>query len=377
MSYFNATLILLGAGSSTRFGLKTKKQWLRINDLPLWAFVADKIASYGFKNIIVTGTPDEIKYMRKFATHKIVAGGNTRQESLKNALEHVDTEWVFSQDIARVCTPLELFDRIFSAKDGFDCVIPAIKAQDTTLLDGENLQRDLLSLVQTPQLSRTVMLKKALNTNSEYTDDSTAIKAIGGKVKIVDGDKKAHKLTTIDDLSKISCLTPSSKDQFVGFGTDTHAFEDAKPMMLGGVEISNAFGFKAHSDGDVLIHAIIDAILGAAGAGDIGEWFPDTDSAYKNADSSILLKTVIEKVYGYGFEIVNIDSTVSLEKPKLKEYKAKMTTKLAEILQISEYKINIKATTGEKLGFIGKGEGAKAEAIATLKFYDWKSACEY
>jgi 2-C-methyl-D-erythritol 4-phosphate cytidylyltransferase/2-C-methyl-D-erythritol 2,4-cyclodiphosphate synthase len=148
-------------------------------------------------------------------------------------------------------------------------------------------------------------------------------------------------------------------------------------MKLGGVLIESSFGFKAHSDGDVLIHAIIDALLGAAGAGDIGGWFPDTDKIYKDADSCELLATVIDKLYEYGFEVVNIDATVSLEKPKLKEYKEQMRYKLAEVLKIMPHRINIKATTGEKLGFIGRGEGAKAEAVAMLKFYDWKSACEF
>ncbi|MEY4503921.1 MAG: bifunctional 2-C-methyl-D-erythritol 4-phosphate cytidylyltransferase / 2-C-methyl-D-erythritol, partial [Pseudomonadota bacterium] len=219
LSHLNASLILLCAGGSTRFGLKAKKQWLRIDDMPLWLFVASRLSQIGFKKIVVVGAPDELSYMRKFATYEFVSGGESRQESLNNALSVIDTEWVFSHDVARVCTPNELFFELFSAKDNFECVVPAIKAQDTTLLDGENLDREKLSLIQTPQLSKTELLKKALAQGIEYTDDSTAIKAVNGKVKLVNGDKKAHKLTTLDDLSRMSCLKAPSKEQFIGFGT--------------------------------------------------------------------------------------------------------------------------------------------------------------
>jgi 2-C-methyl-D-erythritol 4-phosphate cytidylyltransferase/2-C-methyl-D-erythritol 2,4-cyclodiphosphate synthase len=338
--------------------------------------VARRLEHLGFAKIIVVGAPDELDYMCKFATFEFVSGGVTRQESLRNALACVQTELVFSHDVARACIETKIFDTLLDAKDGYDCVIPAIKAQDTTLLNGENLDRDKLALVQTPQLSRTLVLKKAIELGVDFTDDSSAIRSIGGTVNIVAGDKKALKLTHLDDLSKMSCLQKPSSAQFVGFGTDTHAFEDGKDMKLGGVHIPSNFGFKAHSDGDVLIHAIIDALLGAAGAGDIGEWFPDTDMRYKNANSMELLLVVKDKIIGYGFEIVNIDATISLEQPKLKAYKLQIAQTLSKLLDIAPHLINIKATTGEKLGFIGRGEGALVQALANLKFYDWKNACE-
>jgi 2-C-methyl-D-erythritol 4-phosphate cytidylyltransferase/2-C-methyl-D-erythritol 2,4-cyclodiphosphate synthase len=142
-------------------------------------------------------------------------------------------------------------------------------------------------------------------------------------------------------------------------------------MFLGGVNIDSSFGFKAHSDGDILIHSIIDALLGACGAGDIGEFFPDTDKKYKNADSKLLLKYIVEFINNVGFEIVNIDLTILAEVPKINPYKIQIKTTMAKLLNIPKYKINIKATTSEKMGFIGRKEGVAVLSTANLKYYDW------
>jgi 2-C-methyl-D-erythritol 4-phosphate cytidylyltransferase/2-C-methyl-D-erythritol 2,4-cyclodiphosphate synthase len=143
-------------------------------------------------------------------------------------------------------------------------------------------------------------------------------------------------------------------------------------MYLGGVNIDVPYGFKAHSDGDVLIHSLIDALLGAAGAGDIGEFFPDTDLEYKNIDSKLLLKKIVEFIYNVVYEIVNVDLTIIAQKPKINPYKNAIKTTIAELLNIEKQFVNIKATTAEKLGFIGRAEGVAVQSIATLKYYNWK-----
>lgn len=143
-------------------------------------------------------------------------------------------------------------------------------------------------------------------------------------------------------------------------------------MYLGGIQIDVEYGFKAHSDGDVLIHSLIDALLGACGAGDIGEFFPDTDEKYKNVDSKILLKDIIKFIYNVGYEIVNVDLTIIAQQPKINPYKLQIKSKIAELLNIEKQFVNIKATTAEKLGFIGRKEGVAVQSIATLKYYDWK-----
>lgn len=153
----------------------------------------------------------------------------------------------------------------------------------------------------------------------------------------------------------------------IGFGYDLHRLAEGETLILGGVQIPSDTGTVAHSDGDVLIHAICDAILGAAGMGDIGEHFPDTDEQYKNADSSKLLQDVLKMIREEALEIVNIDSTIILEKPKLKQYKIKITENLAMICSLGRERINIKATTNEKTGPVGRGEAIAVYSVCMLK----------
>jgi 2-C-methyl-D-erythritol 2,4-cyclodiphosphate synthase len=152
-----------------------------------------------------------------------------------------------------------------------------------------------------------------------------------------------------------------------GLGIDTHAFARGRPLILGGVDIPHEEGLAGHSDADVLVHAVIDALLGAAALGDIGQHFPDTDPRFKDADSLELLRTVVIFLGERGFEIGNVDVTVVLERPKLAPYRERIRTTLAESLGLPEDAVNVKATTGEKLGFVGRGEGAAAMAIATVE----------
>ncbi len=370
----NTTLILLAAGSATRFGLPTKKQWLYQGDKPLWLWVAESFTQeFDFVKIVIVGASSEIDYMKNFSSkYFFVSGGNSRQESLSNALKEVDSEWVLVNDVARCCIDKDMIERIFKNKEQADVVVPALKVVDTVYLDSNPVNRDAIKLIQTPQLSRSSMLKRALESNYEFTDESSAIQAIGGRVVFVDGSPNAHKLTTPQDISKIPCLKPPSNRSFTGFGIDTHAFEDNKPMYLCGVEIGVDYGFKAHSDGDVAIHALIDALLGAVGLGDIGKHFPDNDNRYKGIDSKELLKSILKMINGVGFEIWHIDMTIVAQKPRLKEYKEIMRESLSNIMNLGKAHINIKATTSEKLGFIGRKEGVTVHCVATVGYFDYR-----
>ena len=366
-------LVMLGAGSSSRFNQRVKKQWLRIEETPLWLLATQNLQRlFPFKQIIVTTTPDEYFYAKKFSdTITFVEGGTTRQESLANALLHVKTPYVLVSDIARPCIDQEMLVRILSEMENSDIVVPYLPAVDTVVYEETTINRDQVKLIQTPQLSRTELLKKALQTPTLYTDDSSAIKAMGGNVTYVLGNPAAKKLTCKEDIATISCLKAPSSTPFVGQGYDVHAYEEGKVMMLGGVEVHPTIGFKAHSDGDVAIHALIDALLGAAGAGDIGELFPDNDQRYKNIDSKLLLKEVCSFLAKVGLEIVHCDLTIMAEFPRLSAFKDKIRFCLADIMEISPIHINVKATTTEKLGFIGREEGVATSATATLKYYDW------
>jgi 2-C-methyl-D-erythritol 4-phosphate cytidylyltransferase/2-C-methyl-D-erythritol 2,4-cyclodiphosphate synthase len=367
------SLILLAAGSSSRFAQDVKKQWLRINHKPLWQFVADNLKkSDFFSQIIIVGAADEIAFMQQYASYQFVAGGSTRQESLKNALALVENEYVLVNDIARACISNNLLNRIISRKGSADVVVPYLNVTDTVVYEDKTIEREKVKRVQTPQLSKTKTLQSALDTNQTFTDESSAIVAYGGIREFVIGEDEAHKITYLHDLNKLPCLSAPSSDTLSGNGFDVHAFDNKGEMWLGGVKIESDFGFKAHSDGDVAIHALIDALLGAAGMGDIGMLFPDSDDAYKGIDSKELLQNVVEKIYNFGFVIINADITIAAQTPRIGEYKLQMRRVLAEILGIDASRMNIKATTTEKLGFIGRSEGVGVIANANLKYLDWK-----
>jgi 2-C-methyl-D-erythritol 4-phosphate cytidylyltransferase/2-C-methyl-D-erythritol 2,4-cyclodiphosphate synthase len=324
-----------------------------------------------FTKIIITAHKDEVDYMKSFGDFTIIEGGASRQASIINALKEVNTSHVMISDIARACIPKELISRLIEAKDEADCIVPILGMSDTVTFNGENIERSLLKRIQTPQLSKTEALKNALKTELEYTDESSALVAAGFTRAEIQGDEDAHKLTRVSDMKNIPCLSPASTDTLIGNGFDVHAFEEGRPMFLGGIEIDSPFGFKAHSDGDVAIHSLIDALLGAAGMGDIGTLFPDSDNEYKNIDSKLLLKECVRRLHNCGFVIINVDITIIAETPRLSNYKAKMRSTLAKILKIETFLCNVKATTTEKLGFTGRKEGVAVQSSASLKYLNW------
>ena len=371
----DVSLIVLCAGNSTRFEHKTKKQWIRVGNEPLWLNVTKRLTSYSdFENVIVASHEKELNYMKNFTDdYLFVKGGNTRQESILNCLEHVKTKYVMITDVARACIPKSVISNLLTEKNSADCIVPVLNVTDTVIYETTTINRDNVKLIQTPQLSNTQILKKALDTQIEFTDESSAIKNINGSIKYIQGSNESKKLTLGNELEDLPCLSVPSNDFFTGTGFDIHAFEDNKEMFLGGIKLPYEYGFKAHSDGDVLIHSVIDALLGACGAGDIGEFFPDTDEKYKGIDSKILLNEIASFIYNVGYEIVNIDVTIIAQKPKINPFKNEIKTSMAKLLGIEKQFINIKATTAEKMGFIGRAEGVAVQSIATLKYYNWKT----
>jgi 2-C-methyl-D-erythritol 4-phosphate cytidylyltransferase/2-C-methyl-D-erythritol 2,4-cyclodiphosphate synthase len=352
---------------------KAKKQWLRSCDKPLWLSTANMLASnYAFKDIIIAANSDDLRYMYKFCDYKIIKGGTTRQNSLINALQYIQSEYVLVSDAARCAVPNALTQRILEEAESADIIVPYLPAADTIVYEEKTINRDKVKLIQTPQLSKTKVLKSALSSGGDFTDESSAVSAYGGSVKYILGDTKAEKLTFKNaGNSPLLFIAPPSKETFTGIGFDAHAYESGKPMYLGGVKIEESYGLKAHSDGDAVIHALIDALLGAAGAGDIGEWFPDTNMRYKDINSVKLLENIVQFLTRVGFEIVHCDITVIAQKPKISPFKDAMSKKLAHILNISASHVNVKATTTENMGFTGREEGIAVQAAATLKYYDW------
>ena len=370
----NTTLVLLGAGSSSRFKTDVKKQWLYTGEIPLWLSVAEHFEeSADFHEIIIVSSREEIALMRNFATYTYVAGGDSRQASLNNALQHVATPYVMVSDIARCCVPADMITRILSARTEASCIVPVLPVTDTLYMNDIPIDRDRVKIIQTPQLSVTNLLKKALQTETLFTDDSSAIASLGETVHFVEGSPLAHKLTTLSDIQKVPCIQTPSSRTLTGFGIDIHAFEENKPMFLCGVPIDVDYGFKAHSDGDVAIHALIDALLGAAGMGDIGELYPDTDASFSGADSKLLLEDTVRRINSFGYTIINVDLTIMAETPRLLPYKAKMKNMIADLLGVRPNFVNIKATTAEKLGFVGRKEGVTVHAVANLTYFNWEN----
>ena len=230
----------------------------------------------------------------------------------------------------------------------------------------KSIKRENLKLIQTPQISKTSALLHTRELGQDFSDESSAMLALGCEICFVEGSAKMGKLTTREDLHLIDYISDDN-EILIGHGSDIHAFEEGKLMRLCGVEIESSFGFKAHSDGDVGIHAVIDSILGAMNYGDIGEIFPDTNMTYSNIDSRKLLKRIYDYCLSTGLVLVNLDVTIIAQTPRISPYKSRMQESLAEILYLSKSQVSIKASTAEKLGFIGRKEGVLAQSLAQLK----------
>ncbi len=388
----NMSLIIMSAGESRRFCKKSavKKHWIRVGEKPLWLFVADIFnARYKFAKTIITANALEVAYMKRFCDYEIVRGGDSRQKSLENALQCVDSEFVAVSDAARFCVDFEALDRLFAVDlRGIDCIIPTLGIADTIFMEGESsgenarkyLDRSAVKIVQTPQISRVATLKKAFKLG-DFSDESSAINALGGKIICVEGSPKMHKLTHFSDLERILSnfnlahfdSAQNTQDSAnpsgirIGYGFDTHRFCKGDEITLCGVKIKCEFGIEAHSDGDVALHALMDALLGAVGAGDIGEWFPPNDERFKGVDSMNLLAQVVDFAQSVGFGIVNVDMMILAEIPKITPHKDKMIEILSKALRLPKNRINIKATTMEKMGFVGRKEGICAKVVVSLK----------
>ena len=371
------SLIIMAAGESTRFlgndelQIRQKKQWLWLGETPLWKYVAHSLAkSAPFAEVIITASQEEARYMQKQADFRVVIGGASRQESLQNALKEVQTPWVLVSDVARFDVPSDVVGRVLERLGGADCVAPFLGVSDTVSYQGKYLEREAIKLIQTPQLSRVEALRAALK-KGNFTDESSAISANSGKVLLVQGSERLKKLTNPEEITLLRGFNPPYSGTYMGSGFDVHAFKEGDSLKICGVKIPFERAFKAHSDGDVGIHALIDAILGAMGAGDIGEWFPDHSPEYAGINSKILLQRVMNFAHHVGFELVNADITIMAQAPKLSPYKAMMEQELAGILGVERRKVSVKATTTESLGFTGRREGIAASASVGMRLKDW------
>lgn len=301
----------------------------------------------------------------------LVDGGDTRRASVSAGLEALAGEApdnVLIHDAARPTLPQPVVDRVLAALDDHPGAIPALPVVDTIarakdgVMTGQE-DRSALARVQTPQGFRfddILAAHRAWNHGAEPTDDAQVLRASGGEVAIVDGDEKLAKLTFPEDFAM---QAPPFR---TGTGFDVHALAEGEELWLGGIRIDHEKGLAGHSDADVALHALVDAILGAIGNGDIGSHFPPSDETWRGAPSGQFLSHAAKLAAQAGYRIGNLDVTIICEAPKIGPHKDAMRRKIADFASVQVDAVSVKATTTEKLGFTGRGEGIAAQAVATL-----------
>ncbi|MBO8129342.1 MAG: 2-C-methyl-D-erythritol 4-phosphate cytidylyltransferase [Peptococcaceae bacterium] len=382
-----AWAVVVAAGQGSRMGKGPKKQFRLLAGLPVLGHTLQAFEdSTVIKGVTLVVAPDEVEWCRVEIVERygytkvaeVVPGGAERQESVWNGLLRVpEIPFVVIHDGVRpFITPRHIAQVVEGAKD-YGAATLAVPPKDTIKIVDEdrgttkNLPRDKLWLVQTPQAFRRDTIVeahyKARVDGFTGTDDTSLVEHAGGRVRVVTGDYANIKITTPEDFAFAEVLLGGRAVVRTGFGYDVHRLVEGRRLVLGGVTIPHRRGLQGHSDADVLTHAVMDALLGAAGAGDIGHHFPDSDPSYRDISSLKLLAAVNDLILERSLEIGNLDITVVAQEPRLAPYIPEMRSNLARVLGIGEEVINIKATTTEGLGFTGKGEGIAAYAIASLR----------
>lgn len=368
------TAVVTAAGSGRRMGTPLPKQFLKIGGKTVLEKAVEPFeASDHVDEIIVVGSSEFLELCtglcRQFSKFsRAVAGGKERQDSVRNALNLVEDGYVLIHDGARPYVDMETIMRVLEAAAGTGAAVAAVPVKDTVRqtrggdnTDSITLPRDRLYSVQTPQGFDVALIREAYAAAEGEgflgTDDGGLAERAGHPVTIVEGSYRNIKITTQEDLPM---------ETRIGTGFDVHRLTEGRKLVLCGIEIPFEKGLLGHSDADVAVHALMDAMLGAAAMGDIGRHFPDTDDAYKGISSMILLQKVRELIEQEGFRLGNADITIMAQRPKLSPYIEKMRTNIAAVLGMDVGSINVKATTTEKLGFVGRQEGIAAEAVCTI-----------
>ena len=385
----STALIIAAAGNSSRMGAGVDKQFVMLAGKPvLWHTVNAFAQLTQIRQMLVTVSPGNadrvsalLQQMGVGIPWQVVAGGAERQDSVRNALELVSpsVELVMVHDGARPFVESSCVLKSMQTAAETGAAVVAVPVKDTIKCSDaagnveQTLDRSRLWQVQTPQTFRRELLIKAHEQAAVAgvvaTDDAALVEWAGGSVNLVRGSYYNFKVTTPEDLvlaEAVAAERSGRRMQRVGFGYDVHQFVAGRPLMLGGVEVPHDRGLEGHSDADVLLHAISDALLGAAGLGDIGKHFPDTDPLYKGISSLLLLREVCRKLNEAGYKTQNLDAVIAAQEPKLAPFIARMNETIAAALDISVAQVNVKATTTERLGFVGRKEGIAAQAVVMI-----------
>jgi 2-C-methyl-D-erythritol 4-phosphate cytidylyltransferase/2-C-methyl-D-erythritol 2,4-cyclodiphosphate synthase len=367
--------ILVAAGSGSRFGAESPKQFVTVLGQPVIRHAALALIEAGATlqpvgdSAAIAEALDGLPYL------PTVDGGATRQDSVRAgllALQPHAPAVVLVHDAARPVIPPGTVPALLAALDHYPGAIPGAPVADTLkrAKDGviqQTVPREGLFRAQTPQAFRFDVLFAAHHAGTAgATDDAALLEAMGQAVAIVPGSENNIKLTYPDDIARLEAVMGPTLLPHVGTGFDVHAMADDRPMVLCGVSVPHDRGLSGHSDADVGIHALCDAIYGALAEGDIGRHFPPSEAEWKNRDSAHFLAHAASRIAARGGRLVNADVTLICERPKITPHAPAMRERLASILGVAVDRVSVKATTTERLGFTGRGEGIAAQAVAMV-----------
>jgi 2-C-methyl-D-erythritol 4-phosphate cytidylyltransferase / 2-C-methyl-D-erythritol 2,4-cyclodiphosphate synthase len=396
--------IIAAGGRGRRLGAAVPKQALELGGKPMLCWSLDAFLDCPrVSEVLVVVPPDWVEappdYLRERGV-RLVAGGDRRQDSVANGFDAVspESEVVLVHDAARPFVDASAIGRAIDAAAEGGAAIVATQARDTvkwspTVPGGDafrvierTLARDAIYLAQTPQAFRREVLRDAValgRSGVEATDEAGLAEQAGHRVRLVDGGPRNMKVTTTEDLVIAEALlkgesNPERRREAVrgtsalriGSGYDLHRLVEGRPLVLGGVAVPHDRGLAGHSDADVLCHAITDAALGAASAGDIGQHFPDTDARWRGASSIDLLRQAMRVVRDAGYGLVNVDATIIAERPKLGPYRAAIVESLSAALGVPAAAVSVKAKTNEGVDATGCGEAIAVHAVALLTKLD-------
>jgi len=394
----HVTAIIAAGGRGARFGDARPKQLLPLAGRPILQHSVDAFVRHAQITDLIVALPADLAanppgYLRASAKPlTLVEGGARRQDSVARAFARVppDAEVVVVHDAARPLVSDLLISRTVEAAARDGAAIAALPATDTVKQGSEQrlivgtMPRNEVFLAQTPQAFRTAVLRDALlraealakagalgEPGADATDEAALVERTGHPVRLVDGDPRNVKITTAEDLIVAEAIAQHggrpARTGRAGIGYDLHRLVEGRPLILGGVTIPADRGALGHSDADVVCHAVTDAVLGAACLGDIGRHFPDADPQWKDASSLDLLRRAVAMLADQGLQVGNVDVTVMLERPKIKDYVDAMRAAVADALGIDAGRVSIKGKTNEGLDAVGRGEAIAAHAIALVR----------
>ena len=372
------TALIVAAGSGSRMGAELPKQYRPIGGKPVlrWAVEALSVHPSVDQVRVVIGEDQATlaqAALEELGVGDFITGGAQRCDSVLCGLRVIGSGTVLVHDAARPFCPASVIDRLLTGLEQADGAVPVLPVADTLalgdgVLEGQVDRKGLLR-VQTPQAFHVEDLIYAYEESGlkRATDESSVMLAAGLKVATVEGDPMLEKLTTPADWERAEAILATRFVSRSGLGFDVHAFSGDGPIMMGGVAVPHSRGLLGHSDADVVLHSITDALLGAAGLGDIGEHFPPSEPQWKGAASDIFLGHAARLVRQGGGLIDHIDVTIIAEEPKVGPHRSAMRERVASILGIGPDQVSIKATTTEGLGFTGRREGIAAQAVASVR----------